>query len=30
MKKLLGLAVTSLLLMTACEKEVISEGYPEM
>jgi len=30
MKKLLGLAVTSLLLMTACEKEVISEDYPEI
>ena len=30
MKRLLGLAVTFLLLMTACEKEVISEGYPEM
>ncbi len=30
MKRLLGLAFTSLLLMTACEKEVISEGWPEM
>ena len=30
MKRLLGLAVTFFLLMTACEKEVISEGYPEM
>lgn len=30
LKRLLGLAVTSLLLMTACEREVISEGWPEM